>query len=187
MSDKQSYQIIAGVFAGKDAAGAALKQLKQDKALKLHDAAVLVKVDDANVHVKETKDAGVTKGAVIGGVLGGLLGLPLGPFGVVAIGGTGAVIGGFLTKAADMGLPNKYLDDIALELQEQDSALLLVVAPEFSDAAQKALNDLTSKVIVESVDQSLVEQLDALVQQMYKLEGTEPSLIEDDTGAAPSA
>ncbi len=95
-----SASVIVAAFSSEAAAQAAFDQIKgAKKELGLRDAAI-VQRDGDKVHVKETKDMGGGKGAVIGGVLAG-----------IATGGLsilgGALLGGIFAKGHDANLANK--------------------------------------------------------------------------------
>src|SRR5262245_7338319 len=101
---------------------AVLKQLKSENAIKLGDAAVLVRDASGQISIKETHDITAQQGAVAGALLGGLAGFLQGrgsdhtlasvAAGLAAGAGGGALAG----KMIDLGLKDDYLKDLAEHL-----------------------------------------------------------------------
>jgi uncharacterized membrane protein len=121
-----SASVIVAAFSSEAAAQAAFDQIKDaKKELGLRDAA-LVQRDGDKVHIKETKDMGGGKGAVIGGVLTG-----------IATGGLsilgGALLGGLYAKGHDANLANKEMKALGAALP--DGFAVLAVVDEMSTGA----------------------------------------------------
>jgi uncharacterized membrane protein len=103
---------------------AALRDLERQRKLSLEDAAVVVKDENGQVHVKNEVDAGVKTGVVTGGVLGLVLALIFTPLvGVLVGAGAGAILG----KLGDVDLDKKFVRNVTETLKPGTSAIFLMV------------------------------------------------------------
>ncbi len=107
-------ELIVAAFQDEGGAEEALQELKAAKKeglIKIDNTAILKKDANGKIHIKEAKDMGGGKGAVIGGVVGGIVGLIAGPAAIVTA-GIGAAIGGFAAKLSDGGFDDKWLKEL---------------------------------------------------------------------------
>jgi len=115
-------------FDNKSTADEALKELRQwhtSGAVKVFNAAVLVKDKQGKVSIKEIEDVDAKRGGLFGALVGGLIGL---------VGGApGAIVGADMSSVAarliDFGFPNEALRDLQDSLQPGSSALVFVIKP----------------------------------------------------------
>ena len=88
----------------------AMKRLREDGALDLEDAVVLVKDANGRVKVTETIDPSPGRAAFSGAAWTGLIGLLLGgPVGWLAGLGVGAGAGAAAAKFVDLGIPDEWV------------------------------------------------------------------------------
>src|SRR5512135_1362195 len=100
-------QLIVAAFQDENGAEEALKALQEAKKaryIQIENAAVIRRDANDKLHIKDVRDMGGGKGAVIGGVVGGVIGV-LFPPAVLASAGIGAIAGGLIAKFSDGGLP----------------------------------------------------------------------------------
>ena len=155
-------QIIVAAFRTEDAAGTALKQLKQaqrERLIHIEDAAVLRKDADGKLHLHETGDLSGGKGAVIGGVTGAVVGLLAGPVGWAA--GIGALIGGLGAKLRDSGFPDDRLRRIGEGLTPGSSAIIAVVEHTWVDTVVRELQQEGADIATERIERDIADQLNA--------------------------
>lgn len=104
-----------------------LVNLAREGKLTIHDAVIVAKDGAGHTHIVETVDVTPVKGALAGtwwGMLGGLLiGGPV--FLGAAIGGAAA--GALYGKLVDKGLEDRWVKDMAAWIDNDTSALLLLV------------------------------------------------------------
>lgn len=105
----------------------ALKQLQKDHAIKILDAAIMVR-DPINDRIKilETTEVTARKGATRGAIVGGVLGVIFPPT-ILALGLTGAALGLAYGHFTDQGFEKNLLREIAENLPPRGVALVGVV------------------------------------------------------------
>lgn len=154
--------LIVVSFSGSDEAGRALEALRSlQKAgqLRLDDTAVVVKDADGKVQVDNTVDRGIIAGTVGGSLLGLLLGFMV-PILGLAIGAAGGALVG---KLADMGIDQKFVNELKDSLTPGSSALFAIVAGERPEAAIAAFEPFEGTLRHTSLPSNLEESLrDAL-------------------------
>jgi uncharacterized membrane protein len=104
-------------FDSKSTADEALKELHQwhtSGAVKVFNAAVLVKDKQGKVSIKETEDVDAKRGGLFGGAPGVII---------------GADMSGVAARLIDFGFPNESLRDLQDSLQPGSSALVYVIEP----------------------------------------------------------
>ncbi|MCB0199207.1 MAG: DUF1269 domain-containing protein [Anaerolineae bacterium] len=147
--------VVVAAFDNDDAAKAALDQVKgAKKELGLRDAAIVTRHGD-KIKVKETKDMGGGKGAVIGGVIAGIA------TGGLAILG-GALIGGLIAKGHDANLPDKQLKELVAALPEGSDAVIAVVDEASGQAAVDMLTGAGAKATTLNLDADTAARLGAV-------------------------
>jgi len=103
-----------------------IKKDEKEQQFEIEDAVVATKDQAGEVHVKETRDFTTRRGALTGGAIGLVIGAVLaGPVGVLAAAGLGAVAGGLVGKAADLGFSKDQIDSVSQALNEGNSAIFL--------------------------------------------------------------
>ena len=154
MSKKTPAAIVVAAFDNEAAAQAALAQVKAaKKEIGLRDAAIVYR-DGDKIKVKETKDMGGGKGAVIGGVIAGIA------TGGLAILG-GALIGGLIAKGHDANLPDKDMKALLAALPEGSNAVLAVVDEASSQAAVDMLSSAGATATTINLDAETAARLGA--------------------------
>lgn len=159
---KANVELVARVFDDPEKGGEALKyveDLKRRGIIKILNAAVLVKDQEGQVSVKDTRDIDPKKGRILGVITGGLIGLLAGPAGAIvgALAGLGA--GGAAGKLIDLGFSETFLDNLNQYLQPGSSALVLLIEDEWVKKASEALSDWPGIVLQQTLTDALVEDL----------------------------
>ncbi len=124
MSDKYSFLVIK--YPHPDtamAALAALKELSQEKVVKLRDAVAVTKNEKGKIKVHQTKDDSIGKGFVKGGLIGVVFAALFGPVGWIAM---GAAAGG-LFASFDRGIKNRLLKELGENMTSSESAVAILV------------------------------------------------------------
>jgi len=125
MSARASFVVLAYPTRERAAEALALiTELGQTEALKLRDAAVVVRTVEGRVELEQVREFSVGQGAVAGGVAGILLGLLVGavvPATLVGLAGGGAL------GVLDTGLDNRRLRELGAELEPGAAALGVLV------------------------------------------------------------
>jgi uncharacterized membrane protein len=146
-------KILAATFGtpdGASRAGTAIAGSLHDKVG--NTAVVYVRPDGAPKFV-ESKDWGGGRGALIGGAIG----LIIGPVGMLAGGGIGALA----AKLRDTGFNNEQLEQLGRYLKPNSSALVVEIA---SDATGTAI-DLMKPF---GVERTVIEDLDVSVARLFE-------------------
>ena len=105
------------------AALATLKQLSNEKVVKLRDAVAITKNQKGKIKLHQTKDDSTGKGFVKGGLIGVVFAALFGPVGWIAM---GAAAGG-LFASFDRGIKNKLLKELGQDMTPSESALAILV------------------------------------------------------------
>ena len=165
--EKTPVTVIVAAFTSEDAAKAALDELKSSKKdIGLHDA-VIIRRDGDKVKVKETKDMGGGKGAVIGGVLAGIA---TGGLSILA----GAVAGGLVAKLHDANLSNKELKALGQALPDGQDAVLAVVDQASGDKVTDMLKKAGAVATTVNLDADTVARLTAPAEEAAAEEPAAP-------------
>ena len=178
MSDNP-VQLVVAAFKDEDSAKEALMELKQaqkEKLIRIENAAVLRKDEKGKLHIKETRDMGGGKGAVLGGVGGAAIGLIAGPALVVPV-TVGALVGGLAAKLRDSGFSNQRLETLGAGLQPGTSAIVAVVEHTWVGEVEDALAEAEADVITAEIGADIAAQLEAGHEVAY-------SAIASDEGLA---
>lgn len=154
MSDDTKKHLFLLGFAERDAADAAVAQLKElqnEKFIEVRDYAVVSKSVGGELTVTEDKDAdpGASRGAVagvMGGALIALMSTPIG-LGAVAVGaGVGAVTGAL----RDSGFKSNDLDEVGRLMRDGRTILIVAVRPEDTDKLRAAMDDAPELVAADA-------------------------------------
>ena len=170
-------ELIVAAFQDEGGAEAALQELKAAKKeglIRIDNAAILKKDPDGKVHIKEAKDMGGGKGAVIGGVVGGIVGLIAGPA-AIATAAVGAAIGGLAAKLSDGGFRDDRLQTIAASLKPGSSAIVALIEHEWVDEMEQIMREQGADAMTAAVSADIAKQLEEGGQVAY-------SMLETDAG-----
>lgn len=140
-----------------------IRELEKQKFIDLEDAVVAVKDEKGKVKVRETEDTKKT-GTRAGGALGLFIGLMAGgPIGGLAVG----LIGGRLIgKMADAGVDKEFIEELSNALEPGDSAaIFLVNSVSNRRAIEAVLAKYTGTVYATSIDESVAEELQQLLNE----------------------
>lgn len=158
----ETVQLVAKVYDSPQGAGEALEfveDLHRRKVLRIRNAAVLVKDQDGNVSVTDTKDLDPGKSRVVGAITGGLIGLLAGPVGAVVgvLAGLGA--GNLASKWIDRGFSNEWLDGLQENLKPDTSALVVVVEDHWLHSLSEVMAEDEGVFLRQTLTDELAEEL----------------------------
>jgi uncharacterized membrane protein len=124
MADKYSFLVIKYPWPDTaDDALAALKQLSDDKVVKLRDAVAIRKTEEGKIKLHQTKDDTIGGGFLKGGLIGILFAMLFGPAGWIAM---GAAAGG-LFASFDRGIKQQLLKELGENMTPMESAVAILV------------------------------------------------------------
>lgn len=153
--------LVVILFEGAEDAGdafEALEEIQNTGNLEIEDSAVIVKDSSGKVDVQNTMASGTKTGIVGGGLIGLLLGGIFFPLAGLAL---GAAAGGLISKAADLNVDQKFINDVTEQLEPDSSALFVIVGRGNPAAAIAALRQFKGKVLQTSLPFEVVESLKA--------------------------
>ena len=154
--------LVAVAFDSPEDAGRALEFVERSQkkgALKVLNAAVLVKDAAGNVAIKDARDIDPKKGRRLGAVTGGLIGLVGGPVGVVVGALAGAGAGGVAGAKIDFGFSEQFLNGLKKYLKPDTSALILLVEGEYYQQLSEIITKEKGVFFQQTLTDKLVEQL----------------------------
>ena len=133
-----------------------LNKLQKEYLVDLEDAAVVVKDEQGKVKLKQAVNL-TAVGAAEGGMWGMLIGLLfLAPVAGLAIGaGAGALAG----KASDIGIDDKFMEEIGDKLNNESSALFVLVKKSTPEKVLPELSKFEGTVLQTSLSHDAEEQL----------------------------
>lgn len=155
-------ELVARVFDNPDQASDALEfveDLHRRQTIKILNAAVLVKREDGEAELQDTRDIDPGKGRLLGAITGGLIGLVGGPMGVVVGALAGAGTGSLAGKWIDLGFSDKFLAGLQEMMQPGTSALVVLVEHESVGKMSEALADVGGMVFQQSLTDEIVRRL----------------------------
>jgi uncharacterized membrane protein len=139
--------LVVMTFGNKVEAGQVLEALRaahRDHGISLDDSAVVVKDEDGAIEVKNEVDRGIKMGALGGGLLGLLAGFLLGgPIASLVVGAIGGALSGDL---ANLGIDQRFIDNVSNDLQPGTSALFVMVREAEPEAVFAALEPFEGEV-----------------------------------------
>jgi uncharacterized membrane protein len=168
-------QVVVAAFKDEEAADEVLAELRGAKwagLIGIREAAVIRRDEKNKLHIKEPKDWGSGKGAVVGGLVGGFIGL----LAVGLIGVTGAVVGGLTAKLRDSGIPDERLKYIGDALPPGSSALIAVIEHRWVKDLENQLSEAGAEVMTETISADIAEQLEAGRDVAYTAVKTEDEI-----------
>jgi uncharacterized membrane protein len=153
-------ELLVAAWPDASAAGealAALEEAKKEHLVGIVQAATVVVEADGKLRIKDTKDMGPKKGAVVGGLLGAGLGLITGGVGWLLLGG--GAVGALAAKARDGGLSDARLRELGERMTPNSSAIVAVVELTWVADVEREFAAVGAEVVREAVEDDLVAQL----------------------------
>ena len=150
------YNIVALNFAGEDTAKQQLKDMKSSGVLDGYEIVaqcIVSQNEKGKVHIHEPGSGGW--GAVVGGAVGGLLGVFGGPAGVLALGASGAAIGGAAGHYWGRLVPKEDLEELGAEMVPNTSALLLLLEDTETEGLVNDVDGYDANVVTLTVGDDL--------------------------------
>jgi uncharacterized membrane protein len=154
--------LVAVEYANVQAAELALgivRDLNDEDALAVHDAAVVVKRADGRVELRQSSELAAGEAAVGGGSIGILLGL------AVAIPVAGALVGvaaGMGFAALDKGISNKRMRELGDTLAPGQAVLFALVGDVDWDLLASHLAPTGGELVTSEVSEDVLARLGAL-------------------------
>jgi uncharacterized membrane protein len=139
-----------------------LRSAEKADYLSLDDSAVIVKDEEGKIHVKNEMDRGVQIGAIGGGLLGLLLASIFFPVAGLLV---GALAGGLIGKSVDLGIDQKFVKEVADDLEPNTSAIFFVVREANPDVAVAALKPYKGTVRQTSFPPEAEEELRRILKK----------------------
>ena len=139
-----------------------LRSAEKADYLSLDDSAVIVKDEEGKVHLKNEMDRGVQIGAIGGGLLGLLLASIFFPVAGLLV---GALAGGLIGKSVDLGIDQKFVKEVADDLEPNTSAIFFVVREANPDVAVAALKPYKGTVRQTSFPPEAEEELRRILKK----------------------
>jgi uncharacterized membrane protein len=139
-----------------------LRSVEKGNYLSLDDSAVIVKDEEGKIHVKNETDRGVKVGAIGGGLLGLLLASIFFPVAGLLV---GAALGGLIGKSADLGVDQKFVKEVADDLEPNTSAIFFIVREANPDVAVAALRPYKGTVRQTSFPPEAEEELRRILKK----------------------
>ena len=161
---EETIELVVVIFAAEDEANRALEALQgleKQQEIRLFDAAILKKHRDGKFDLMEMHDIDAGHGALVGAIAGGLIGLLGGPVGVLIGAAAGAATGGVTAGKIDLGFSKSFISELQAAVEPGKTALVLIVAPEWSDKVIALLEQQPGKLFRHLMHGKIAEQLAA--------------------------
>jgi uncharacterized membrane protein len=133
----------------------ALRAVERDGRISLDDAAVIRKDADGDIKVDNEIDRGVKLGALGGGLLGLVLSFLFPVVGLVIGAAGGALVG----RMVDLGIDQKFVQDVSESLQPNHSALFVIVRDADPTITISALEPFEGTLYHTTFDSTVEEEL----------------------------
>jgi len=138
-----------------------------DTNVQIVDAAIVDRTKRGRIKVHQTRDRGALKSGARGGTLGVIVGaLVLGPAGAVVGGAAGSVLGGLRGKIHDTGINDKFMKEVAAEIEKGKSALFVQYEGNWSGSlgvVEQAIKDHNAMLFHSSLPADKARALQMLV------------------------
>jgi uncharacterized membrane protein len=154
------HKVLVSVFDSEKQAFeglSALKELHQSGDISLYASAVVAKLDDGRISIKQEADSGPI-GTLAGAVTGSLVGILGGPAGVAL----GAYVGGFGGLLVDMfneGVSFDFIDEVGADLTPGKTAIVADMDEMWIVPVETRLGSLGAKTFRRYADDIVDEQL----------------------------
>jgi uncharacterized membrane protein len=153
----------------------AAERLERLELLRLVDAAVAVKDEAGKVKIKQTLEQSKTGTAAGWGALWGLL-LGLLFLNPLVLGVVGAVLGAIIGKTQDLGIDNKFIQEVGDSLEPGNSALCMLVLNVKGDKVMDELGKMGGTVFQTSLSTDAEEKLRQALEDDKVRQAAEDSL-----------
>jgi uncharacterized membrane protein len=153
--------VIVGAFRGVIGADLALERVRGDakaEKLKILDAGIVRRNADGKVEAKDTGDWGFGKGLLAGGSAVALATVLTGPVGWGLVAGT-ALISGLAARLHDDKLADDALRDLGKGMEDNTSALILMVDPSAEAATVDILKREGATTTTRGLDADTVNRI----------------------------
>jgi predicted flap endonuclease-1-like 5' DNA nuclease/uncharacterized membrane protein len=182
--EQRTETLAAFVLDSGDAARRFLETIERvdavDNNVQIVDAAVVDRTKRGRIKVHQTRDKGALKGSVKGGTIGVIVGaLVLGPAGAVVGGAAFAALNGLRNKLHDTGIDDKFMKDIATEIEKGKSALFVQYEGDWSGSIgviRQAIADENALLFNSTLSPEKAANLRALVIPVAEELGGEEAL-----------
>ena len=142
-----------------------LRSVQKSGHLRLDDSAVVVKDADGKFHVKNEVDRGIKIGAIGGGFLGVLISSVFFPFAGLFV---GALSGAAIGAAAKMGISQSFVKEVGESMENESSALFIILRDSEPDVAVAALKPYKGKVLHTTLSPEDEENLRGVLKKEIK-------------------
>lgn len=141
----------------------ALYALHRERAVDLHNLAIISRDPHGNTHIRETNDPTTGEGALLGALIGGIVGwLKDRPIQGVALGAAGGYLAG---RLLDLGFDDTTLRAIADSLTPDSSALAVAIEIRDVDATAQRLAPFGGTILRDTSVPSQAARLAAAIEQ----------------------
>jgi uncharacterized membrane protein len=131
--------------------------------ISLDDTAIVVKGEDGSVEVDNEVDRGIKIGALGGGLLGLLIGFLFGgPIASLVLGAIAGALGGDL---ANLGIDQRFINDVTRDLAPGSSALFLMARDADPEAMAETLELFEGKVYYSHLPEETEAQLREILEK----------------------
>lgn len=141
----------------------ALRNEEHHHQISLDDTAIVVKGEDGTVEVDNEVDRGIKIGALGGGLLGLVIGFLFGgPIASLVLGAIAGALGGDL---ANLGIDQRFINDVTRDLAPGSSALFLMARDADPEAVEEALEPFEGKVYYSYLPEETEAQLREILEK----------------------
>jgi uncharacterized membrane protein len=158
-----STELIIAIFKNDEAKAdevmVRLKELSENKALEIKDAASVTRQADGKVVVKDISKFIPKRGAKYGAITGGLVFLIAGPAAAIAGAAAGALVGAGISKLSDYGVPKNLIKEMEESLSPGSSGIIAYVEMSWIDKAVARLEEAGATVTHETLDDASFDGL----------------------------
>jgi uncharacterized membrane protein len=159
--------VVVAAFNDEQGANNALHQLRtahNEGLIKIKDAAVLRRDPDNKLHITDTTDKGMGRGAILGGVAGAVVGVIAGPIGWATLGG--AAVGALAARLRDGGFKETRLKEIGESVKPGTSAIVAIVEEQWVREVENLVRERAADIATEAISADVAAQLDMEGERM---------------------